>query len=56
VAAQAKLLHKEGQNVATIAASLGTNANTVDGYLGITVTKAIDQALQAAEAAATAKA
>jgi len=55
-AAQAKLLHKEGLSVANIAASFGATTATVDSYLGITVTSAIDQALQAAEAAATAKA
>lgn len=56
-AAQAKLLHKEGQSVSNIAASFGATTETVDSYLGITaVEQAVDQALQAAEAAATAKA
>jgi hypothetical protein len=54
--AQAKLLHKEGQSVANIAASFGATTATVDSYLGITVTSAINQALQAAEAVATVKA
>ena len=55
-AAQAKILHQSGESVANIASSLGTDTKTVDDYLGITVTKAIDQALQAAEGAATSKA
>jgi hypothetical protein len=55
-AAQARILHQAGQSVANIAASLGTNAKTVDDYLGITVTDAIEKALQATEAAATSKA
>jgi hypothetical protein len=55
-AAQARVLHQSGQSVASIASALGTDTKTVDSYLGITVTQAIDQALKAAEAAATAKA
>jgi hypothetical protein len=55
-ATRAKLLHKEGLSVSNIAAAFGATTETVDSYLGITVTSAIDQALQAAEAAATAKA
>jgi hypothetical protein len=55
-AAQARVLHQSGQSIASIASALGTDTKTVDSYLGITVTQAIDQALKAAEAAATAKA
>jgi hypothetical protein len=55
-AAQARMLRQEGQSVANIAASLGTNTKTVDDYLGITVTDAIEKALQAAESASTSKA
>lgn len=55
-AAQARLLHQSGESVANIASSLGTSTATVDSYLGIQVTQAIDQALQAAEATATSKA
>ena len=36
-AAQAKLMHREGQSASSIASSLGTNVKTVDGYLNITV-------------------
>jgi hypothetical protein len=34
-ASQARLLHREGQSVAVIAASLGTNVSSIDGYLNI---------------------
>jgi hypothetical protein len=34
-AAQAKLLHQQGQSVSSIASALGTDTKTVDGYLGI---------------------
>ena len=34
-AAQAKMMHREGQIPALIAATLGTNVSAVDGYLGI---------------------
>lgn len=54
-AAQAKLLHQQGQSVAVIAASLGTTAKTVDDYLGIALTQELEKTLQATEAAATAK-
>jgi hypothetical protein len=50
-AAQAKVLHQSGQSVASIASSLGTDTKTVDDYLGITVTNAINEALKAATAA-----
>ena len=50
-AAQAKVLHQSGQSVASIASSLGTDTKTVDEYLGITVTNAINEALKAATAA-----
>ena len=49
--AQAKLLHSEGQSVSTIAASLGTDAKTVDNYLGVTLTKELTKELEATEAA-----
>lgn len=55
-AAQAKILHQSGESVANIASTLGTDTKTVDDYLGITVTKAVEQALQAAESATTSKA
>jgi len=54
-AAQAKLLHQQGQSVTVIAATLGTTAKTVDEYLGITLTQELEKTLQATEAAATAK-
>jgi hypothetical protein len=50
-AAQAKVLHQSGQSVASIASSLGTDTKTVDEYLGITVSNAINEALKAATAA-----
>ena len=37
-AAQAKLMHRQGQSLAVIAASLGTNVAAVDAYLGIKAT------------------
>ncbi|MDR3775349.1 MAG: hypothetical protein P4K97_00515 [Terracidiphilus sp.] len=55
-AAQAKLLHQQGQSVTVIAAALGTTTKAVDGYLGITLTQALEKTLQATEAATTAKA
>ena len=56
VAAQAKVLHQSGQSIASIASALGTDTKTVDSYLGITVTEALNEALKAAEATTTAKA
>lgn len=44
--AEAKLLYHQGQNVNTIAASLGTTSKTVDDYLGLTLEKEIEQTLQ----------
>ena len=38
-AAQAKLMHRQGQSPALIAATLGTNVAAVDGYLNINVAK-----------------
>jgi hypothetical protein len=55
-AAQARVLHQSGQSIASIASALGTDTKTVDSYLGITVTAAVNQALQAAESQATSKA
>jgi hypothetical protein len=37
LAGQVKLMHRQGQSAALIAASLGTNVAAVDGYLGIKV-------------------
>jgi hypothetical protein len=37
-AAQAKLMHREGQSPSVIAATLGTNVAAIDGYLNIKVT------------------
>jgi hypothetical protein len=37
VAAQAKMMHKEGLSASVIAASLGTDIASVDGYLNIKV-------------------
>jgi hypothetical protein len=45
-AAEAKMLYKQGQGVSTIAASLGTDAKTVDSYLGLTLEKAIEKTLE----------
>ena len=52
-AAQAKVLHQSGQSVASIASALGTDTKTVDSYLGIAVTQAINEALKAAESTTT---
>jgi hypothetical protein len=38
-AAQARIMRQAGQSPALIAATLGTNVSSVDGYLGITVAK-----------------
>jgi hypothetical protein len=54
-AAQARVLHQSGQSVASIASALGTDTKTVDSYLGIAVTAAVNEALKAAEATVTAK-
>jgi hypothetical protein len=35
LAAQAKLMHRQGQSISTIAHSLGTNVTEIDGYLSI---------------------
>ncbi len=39
-AGQAKMMHRQGQSPAVIAAALGTNVTSVDGYLGIKVAAA----------------
>ena len=39
-AAQARMMHRAGQSLSLIAATLGTSVASVDGYLGITVAKA----------------
>jgi len=49
IAAQAKVLHHSGKSVASIASALGTDTKTVDSYLGIKVTEALNDALKAAE-------
>jgi hypothetical protein len=49
MAAQAKVLHQSGKSVASIASALGTDTKTVDGYLGIKVTEALNEALKATE-------
>jgi hypothetical protein len=36
-AAQAKMMHRQGQSAALIAATLGTDIKSVDGYLGIKI-------------------
>ena len=38
-AAQARMMHRAGQSLHLIAATLGTSVASVDGYLGITVAK-----------------
>jgi DNA-binding NarL/FixJ family response regulator len=45
--AQAKLLHRQGESVKSIAAALGTTTKTVDNYLGITEEKELEQTLEA---------
>ena len=45
-AAQAKQLHQQGQNVSAIASSLGTDTKTIDNYLGITIEKELEQAVE----------
>ena len=44
--AQAKMLYKQGQSVANIASSLGTDTKTVNNYLGITLEKEIEKTLE----------
>jgi hypothetical protein len=44
--AQAKSMYKQGQSVANIAASLGTDTKTVNNLLGITLEKAIEKTLE----------
>jgi len=57
LAAQAKLMHREGQSPALIAANLGANISDVNSYLGITtattsavMAAAVSQAAPAATA------
>jgi hypothetical protein len=52
VAAQAKLLHSQGQSVSNIANSLGTTTKEIDSDLGITLEKELEQEIQATESAA----
>jgi hypothetical protein len=37
IAAQAKMMHRQGLSASVIAASLGTNVASIDGYLNIKV-------------------
>ncbi len=59
VAAQAKMMHRQGQSPALIAAMLGTNVAAVDGYLNIkavapaSTTPAAVPVAQAASSSAT---
>jgi hypothetical protein len=52
VAAQAKLLHSQGQSIANIANSLGTTTKEIDSDLGITLEKELEQAIQETESVA----
>ena len=52
VAAQAKLLHSQGQSVSNIASTLGTTTKEINSDLGITLEKELEKALQETEAAA----
>jgi len=45
--AQAKMLQQQGQSVNMIAATLGTNAKTINDYLGITLEQTLEKTLQA---------
>lgn len=45
-AAQARLLHQQGQSVTVIASALGATAKQVDDYLGITLQQELEQTLQ----------
>lgn len=44
--AQAKLLYQQGQSVAEIAAQMGTNTTTINGYLGLMLQAELQQALR----------
>ena len=50
-AAQAKLMHRQGQSPALIAATLGTDVKSIDGYLGITIVAAASAMSTAAQTA-----
>jgi hypothetical protein len=52
-AAQAKLLHQQGQSVTAIAASLGTTTKQVNDYLGITLQAELTKTLEATTQAAS---
>jgi hypothetical protein len=47
--AKAKLLHKDGDSILTIASSLGTTSKTVNDYLGITLDETIAKTLEATQ-------
>jgi hypothetical protein len=56
-AAQAKLMHRQGQSPALIAATLGTDVKSIDGYLGIQIAaaaSAMPAAVQTAPGTSTA--
>ncbi|MGB7546130.1 MAG: hypothetical protein WBM14_00140 [Terracidiphilus sp.] len=48
LAAQAKLMHRQGQSLTLIAAALGTDVKSVDGYLGIKVAVQVSATPEAA--------
>jgi len=52
LAAQAKLMHSQGQSVSNIASTLGTTTKEINSDLGITLEKELEKALQETEAAA----
>lgn len=45
-AAQAKLLHAQGQSVSNIASSLGTTTKEINSDLGITLEKELEKAVE----------
>lgn len=45
-AAQAKLLHQQGQSVQVIASSLGATVKQVDDYLGITLQEQLQKTIE----------
>lgn len=52
-AAQAKLMHAQGQSINQIASSLGTTTKSIDTDLGITLETELAQTLQATESSST---
>jgi hypothetical protein len=51
VAAQAKMMHRQGLSASVIAANLGTNVASIDGYLNIKVATQADTTTAASEGA-----